>query len=1756
MTTYYSSFYPIESADGAKGSAAFLGAITTTIIYLYKRSATTLTDLDKPNGNVIYTFATADINSTAVTNGWYESVPSGSDPLYIVAATATGINPTDTIASNEWTSPVIFSQSGLSTATIFLFQRSNSPTLPAVPSGNTTYTFSSGILSGNLYGWSQTAPDTALGKYLFATTATAISSSSTDTIANTEWASVVVLAVNGENGTDGSDGATGLTAYLTNESHIVPASYTGAVSSYSGATGQFKVFQQNVGEVSTNFTLSTVSNPQSLTISYTGTTYTVTAGLDSGEDLATVTIRATGSGAYSGVSIDKVFTLAKSKSGQDGSSPKLLSITADRQVINYSGTGALNPATQTTAFTAYKQNTTNAVSWTIKDTLGNTLTPVTTYLFSGTGDTNSMTAAQFSAAISVNGARGVVVTATLTDGTTFTDSITVVKVVDGTNGIDGTNGTSPLVYDIITSSPVIVKDAPDAATTGTYSSITIQGRKYDGNTTSNYGWITVTANGDTEATTATNTATTPITLSPASNSGKSSYTVKLYNQATVSGATLLDTQSITVVFKGASGTNGTDGSNGTNARAVSLSTNTQAFAYDSTGANPSPANTVITATALNTSGTVYYEFVLDGTSVQNTTTNTYTYTPRAAFGDMPDTLRVNIREGGTATTILASDMIAMTGLKNTVNGTNGTNGINALTSILSNAAHTLPTTNTGTVTYTGSGTTIRLYEGTTELVYDGIGTANSSWKVVATGTNITPGGLTDSGNFVTVADHSAMTASNASVSYAITGKRADGTAISITLVQSLSKSIQGSDGSNGTNARAVSLSTNVQAFSYDSAGATPSPSTSTITATALNTSGTVYYEFLLDGTSVQNTTTNTYTYTPQASFSNMPDTVRVNIREGTSTSTILASDMIAMTGLKNTVNGTDGLAALTPVISNSAHTLPTTNTGTVTYTGSGTTIRLYEGTTELTYDGVGTSNGTWKVVATPTNITTGTLTDSGTFVTVGDHSAMTANTASISYAITGKRAGGGSISLTLFQTFSKSIQGDNGSNGTNGANGLAVVLSNESHVFPANNAGAVSSYTGSGTLIRLYEGATELVYDGTGTTNGTWTVSSVATNITRGSLTDSGNYVTVGDHSGVADGTDTSSIVYTITGKTSTGAAINLTKTQSFSKAKTGANGSPGSSGAAAISGYLTSESSVVFTYADGTPTNFNGVNGFLKIIQGTTDVTATATSFSATASGCTGTINTADNTPVNGQIKGYYQVTAMSADSGTLTLSATFGGTTITKTFTVTKSKAGYEIVSILPTANLFQGRVVFLTTDNKLYRYNGTTWVKEVAAADISGTLADAQIAAVAASKVTGQLTNAQIASIDAATKLTGVVPIANIPTIPTTNLSGTISTTQIADDAITTAKIAANAITAAEIAADTITSGQIAANAITANELAANSVTAGKIAAGSITATEIAANTITAAKLVAGTITANEIAANTITAAKIAAGTITAAEIAANTITAAKIAADTITANQIAANAITASEIATDAITADKISAGSITAAKLAATNVITLSAQIQDAIITTAKIGDLQVNSAKIANLTVGTQKIEDLAISRSSSSYYNFNGYSYTTDGVWYDLFVTQGGYVYVGSGNGSYNYTQTGTGTYGEPIYSYTYVGPGLGDYNYVTSQFGLYTSVTTGSAAQSGTQVVNIEAVVVIARDGGSDDNVKARVIRTNDNQELPESYSTLRARSGPSTYALMFRDPFPIAGVANNYKVQLMNLSDNSHIYEASMRATLFRK
>ncbi|GAB5520344.1 MAG: hypothetical protein RhofKO_25950 [Rhodothermales bacterium] len=196
-------------------------------------------------------------------------------------------------------------------------------------------------------------------------------------------------------------------------------------------------------------------------------------------------------------------------------------------------------------------------------------------------------------------------------------------------------------------------------------------------------------------------------------------------------------------------------------------------------------------------------------------------------------------------------------------------------------------------------------------------------------------------------------------------------------------------------------------------------------------------------------------------------------------------------------------------------------------------------------------------------------------------------------------------------------------------------------------------------------------------------------------------------------------------------------------------------------------------------------------------------------------------------------------------------------------------QIVDALPDPNGYEGpRVVFLTSDFKLYRYTGSGWTALVPATDISGTLADAQIAALAASKITGQLTDEQLEAIAAA------------------KLTGEIEETQISDEAITTPKLAAAVVTAAKIATAAIIAEKIAAGAITAEKIIAGAITTAKLATGAVTTLTLAAQAVTAAKIATNAVTADKVEAGAITADKILAGAVTAAKLAVGAVTADKI------------------------------------------------------------------------------------------------------------------------------------------------------------------------------------------------------------------------------------------------------------------------------
>ena len=270
---------------------------------------------------------------------------------------------------------------------------------------------------------------------------------------------------------------------------------------------------------------------------------------------------------------------------------------------------------------------------------------------------------------------------------------------------------------------------------------------------------------------------------------------------------------------------------------------------------------------------------------------------------------------------------------------------------------------------------------------------------------------------------------------------------------------------------------------------------------------------------------------------------------------------------------------------------------------------------------------------------------------------------------------------------------------------------------------------------------------------------------------------------------------------------------------------------------------------------SFATINQITSANSGTL-VGANAVTTALIAAGAVGTTQIANNAVTTALIANAAVGTTQIANNAVTTALLSSGAVGITN---LASGLRPVEILGVLPAAGI-QGRVVLLTTDNKLYRDTGVAWTVAVAGADI----------------VANSITAGQIAA-------------------------GTITTTQIAAATIVGGNIVSGTITSGLIAANTIVAGNIASGTITGTQIAANTIVANNIAANVITAAQIAANTITSAQIATGTITAAQIATGTITAAQMATGTITAASgvIADLAVTDAKIANLTVTKIKIGAN-----------------------------------------------------------------------------------------------------------------------------------------------------------------------------------------------------------------------------------------------------------------
>lgn len=235
----------------------------------------------------------------------------------------------------------------------------------------------------------------------------------------------------------------------------------------------------------------------------------------------------------------------------------------------------------------------------------------------------------------------------------------------------------------------------------------------------------------------------------------------------------------------------------------------------------------------------------------------------------------------------------------------------------------------------------------------------------------------------------------------------------------------------------------------------------------------------------------------------------------------------------------DGLNLL---LSNPAHVLPSNDQGVILpadYANCICTAYIMKGPQDVT--------GEWNItVATSVGI-------AGSYVSnTYSVTALTADSAYVDFTAT--KSGEPALTQRFSVTRSK-----------NAADGLSIVVSNESHVVASNSSGVVSSYTGSGTTIRVLEGAVELNAASSNSANGSFTIGtpvvSPSGKITVGGRSYSSKTATVANHSAMAADTDSVTITYPINIRRSNGTTVSLSKTQTITKSKQGGTGDTGGRG-------------------------------------------------------------------------------------------------------------------------------------------------------------------------------------------------------------------------------------------------------------------------------------------------------------------------------------------------------------------------------------------------------------------------------------------------------------------------------------------------------------------------------------------------------------------------------------------------------------------
>lgn len=416
---------PISDYEGATiidavgdGDYVDAGTLLPTLTYQNNVLSSSLVTL-YPAKDVTSLFANSGFAGQAVYNWTDDNLYQWQGNPW--GASALGRSTVQRIASDEATAVVG------STATFLVTIFKVSVGVPDTPTGG-SYNFDSQVLTPPAT-WSATPPLETGELYISQGLARVVAPAVLDE--NISWSTPVAFA---------QDGQSAVSALLTNESHTVAADADGSNPDLTGATTDMRVFL-GVDEDTPNWTFARV-NSTGISSTISGNTVTVTAmTVDEGyvditasrDDFADVTKR---------------FTLTKSKAGEDGTSAKLLTLTATGQIFTFNGAGSPDPSSQTITFTAALQNTINSTaSWSTSPTVS----------LGGSGNTRTLSVASF-------GSNTAVTVTAFADGGAVIDRITVYRVSNGADGVNGGRGPGRWYIDVdgrhdIATSPITEAEA-------------------------------------------------------------------------------------------------------------------------------------------------------------------------------------------------------------------------------------------------------------------------------------------------------------------------------------------------------------------------------------------------------------------------------------------------------------------------------------------------------------------------------------------------------------------------------------------------------------------------------------------------------------------------------------------------------------------------------------------------------------------------------------------------------------------------------------------------------------------------------------------------------------------------------------------------------------------------------------------------------------------------------------------------------------------------------------------------------------------------------------------------------------------------------------------------------------------------------------------------------------------------------------------------------------------------------------------------